>query len=179
MSYRIHIGIVELTLKAIIVHTLTYMFMGILAYNFLHYDEAFAAPELSCWMRQTSDPLVMAGPLFQPIRGLIFAFAFYPIRQILFGKKNGWLIMWWLLVALGVLSTFGPAPGSVEGMVYTVLPISIGSYLEVIPQALLLSGLLFYWVNNLDKIWLNWIMVVAFIIMMILPILGLISGNPS
>ena len=179
MSNRNQPGFVELALKTIIVHTLTYTFMGILAYNFFNYAEAFAAPELACWMRQTSDPLVMAGPLFQPIRGLIFALAFFPIREILFGKKNGWLIMWWILVALGILSTFGPAPGSVEGMVYTILPISFVSYLEVVPQAFLLSGVLFYWINNSDKKWLNWVMGIAFIIVIILPILGLISRNLS
>ncbi len=92
--------------------------------------------------------IVMAGPLFAPIRGLIFALAFYPLRETLFGRKKGWLIVWWLLVALGILSTFGPAPGSVEGMLYTVIPITqqLSGWLEVIPQALLLSVILFYWV---------------------------------
>jgi hypothetical protein len=30
--------------------------------------------------------------------------------------------MSWVLIALGILSTFGPASGSVEGMIYTPLP---------------------------------------------------------
>jgi hypothetical protein len=175
MSTKNQFGFVELALKTIIVHSITYTFMGIIAYKFLNYAESFAAPELACWMRQTSDPLVMAGPLFQPIRGLIFALAFFPIREILFGKKNGWLIMWWILVALGILSTFAPAPGSVEGMIYTILPLSIGSYLEVVPQALLLSGLLFYWINNSDKKWIDWMMGIIFFLIMILPVLGLLS----
>jgi hypothetical protein len=169
-------GFLELALKSIIVHTLTYTLTGILAYSLFNYSEAFVAPELACWMRQTSDPLVMAGPLFQPIRGLIFALAFFPIREILFGKKKGWLIIWWLLVALGIFSTFGPAPGSIEGMVYTIVPISITTYLEIVIQALLLSLLLFYWINNPDKKWLNWVMGIAFILVIIMPILGLISA---
>ena len=32
---------------------------------------------------------VMAGPLFQPIRGVIFALAFYPLRSVLFAEKRG------------------------------------------------------------------------------------------
>ena len=168
-------GLPELALKTIIVHTLTYTFTGVLAYNLFNYSEAFTAPELTCWMRQTSDPLVMAGPLFQPIRGIIFALAFFPIREILFGKKKGWLIIWWILVALGILSTFGPAPGSIEGMVYTIIPVSITTYLEIVIQAFLLSMLLFYWINNPDKKWLNWVMGIAFILVMIMPLLGLIS----
>ena len=164
----------DLVLKTIIVHTVTYSGMGMLAYHFLNYSEVFARPEMACWMRQTSDPLVMAGPLFQPIRGLIFALAFFPLRGVIFGSKNGWLFLWWLLVALGILSTFGAAPGSVEGMVYTIIPLSIETYLEVVLQALLLSFILFYWVNHPEKKWLYWVMVIAFILMMISVILGLV-----
>ncbi|HUW95904.1 MAG TPA: hypothetical protein VMW58_08950, partial [Anaerolineae bacterium] len=81
-----------------------------------------------------------------------------------------------LLVALGVLSTFGPSPGSVEGMLYTVIPVSqqIMGWLEVVPQALLLSAILFYWVNHPKKRWLNWLMGVIFVVMLLLPALGLL-----
>ncbi|MGC2662378.1 MAG: hypothetical protein WA324_30810 [Bryobacteraceae bacterium] len=48
----------------------------------------------------------MAGPLLQPIRGLIFALVFYPLRACLFERRNGWLLMSKILVALGILSTF-------------------------------------------------------------------------
>jgi hypothetical protein len=162
-----------LVAKTIVVHTLTYFLMGILAFNFLNYAEAFASPTLACWMRPTDDPMVMAGVLFQPLRGLIFALAFYPLRETLFGRRDGWLITWWLLVALGILSTFGPAPGSVEGMVFTVIPISVRGYAEVVPQALLLSAGLYYWVKYSDQRWLNWIMGIAFFLALVLPILGL------
>src|SRR3990172_3169080 len=138
-------GFLGLAIKTIIVHTITYFLMGMLAVTFLHYAEKFAQPVMACWMRQVNDRMVMAGPLFQPVRGLLFALAFYPLREILFGKKNGWLIMWWLLVALGILSTFGPAPGSIEGLIYTLIPLTdqLTGLLEVIPQALLLSVILF------------------------------------
>jgi uncharacterized membrane protein len=79
-------------------------------------------------------------------------------------------------VALGILSTFGPAPGSVEGMLYTVIPISqqMTGWLEVVPQALLLSVILFYWVNHPEKRWLNWVMGVIFVVVLLLPALGLL-----
>ena len=35
--------------------------------------------------------LLRAGVLFQPIRGALFGFTFYPLREFVFGKKNGWL----------------------------------------------------------------------------------------
>ncbi|HXN45065.1 MAG TPA: hypothetical protein VN893_00395 [Bryobacteraceae bacterium] len=164
-----------LAARTIVAHTITYIFMGILASNFLDYKAAFARPEVACWMRQLGDPWVMAGPLFQPLRGLIFALVFYPLREILFGKKNGWLVMWWMLVALGILSTFGPAPGSVEGMLYTRLPVfgQMRGWIEVVPQAFLLSALLYYWVNRPAKKWLNWTLGFVFVLLMAMLVTGL------
>jgi hypothetical protein len=169
-------GLLRLAARTIVVHTITYFLMGLLASTLLGYARSFAAPWMACWMRQLDDPMVVAGPLFQPLRGLIFALAFYPLRGVLFGRKNGWLVMWWLLVALGILSTFGPAPGSVEGMLYTVIPIpqQLSGWLEVIPQALLLSAILFYWVRHPQKRWLNWVMGIIFVVMLLLPALGLL-----
>lgn len=170
-----------LAIKTIVVHTITYFLMGILASTFLNYAERFARPEMACWMRQLDDPLIMAGPLLQPIRGLIFALAFYPLREILFGRKSGWLISWWLLVALGILSTFGPPPGSIEGMIYTRIPIldQLVGWLEVVPQALLLSVILFYWVNHPEKKWLNWVMGAVFFVMILMPVAGLLLRQLS
>lgn len=171
-------GFAGLAIRTIATHTVTYFLMGLLAATFLNYAERFARPEMACWMRPVSDRLVMAGPLFQPIRGLIFALAFYPFRQVFFGQKNGWMIMWWALVALGILSTFGPPPGSVEGLIYTVIPIpdQLVGYLEGVPQAFLLSTILCYWVNHPAKKWLNWLMGVLFVVVMVLPALGLLVG---
>ena len=170
------VGFSELFAKTAVAHTITYMFLGILAATGLHYGEGFAKPEVACYMRQLNDPQVMAGPLFQPIRGLVFALAFYPLREVLFGRKRGWLVLWWLLVALGILGTFGPAPASLEGMLYTTWPVlgQLRGWLEVVPQALLLSVILCYWVNHPKK-WLNWTLGVVFVIAMALPVLGLLT----
>jgi hypothetical protein len=167
--------LLELSAKTVAAHTITYMFMGILASTAMNYRESFARPEVACYMRQLSDPRVMAGPLFQPIRGLIFALAFYPLREVLFGRKGGWLVMWWVLVALGILGTFGPAPASLEGMLYTTWPVlgQMKGWLEVMPQALLLSAIVCYWVNHPKK-WMNWVLGSLFVIAMGLPVLGLL-----
>jgi hypothetical protein len=165
-----------LTIKTIIVHTITYFFMGILAFTLLNYTQSFSTGTLACFMRPTSDPMVKAGVLFQPIRGLIFALVFYPLAEILFGRRSGWLVMGWMLVGLGILSTFAPAPASIEGMIYTTLGLpNITSYIEIVPQAFLLSGILFYWVNHPEKKWLNWVLGIVFVIIMGLPVLGLLA----
>jgi hypothetical protein len=169
----------SLTVKTVVVHTVTYFVAGLLAYKLGGYEKTFSQPPLSYFMRPTSDRWVMAGPLFQPVRGVIFALAFYPLRSVLFGQRRGWLTLWWLLFALGVLSTFGPAAGSVEGLIYTTIPPSaqmLGLW-EVVLQSLLLSVVLFYWVNHPEKRWLDWSLGIAFCIVMILPVLGLLFAQ--
>jgi hypothetical protein len=153
--------------------------MGILSFMFFDYSTQYADTSLRLLMRQTSEPLVMAGPLFQPIRGVLFGIAFYLLREILFGKKNGWLVTWAVLIIIGVLSTFGPAPGSIEGLIYTVLPLS--SHLmgqpEIYLQSLLLSAGLYYWVNHPEKKWINWVLGIVFFLVILFPTLGLLAGS--
>ena len=99
-----------ITLKTIVVHTITYFVVGALAFVLFNYSAEFADPTVGSYMRQADDPLLAAGTLFQPIRGILFGLVFYLLRELIFRRKNGWLIMWTVLVALGILSTFGPAP---------------------------------------------------------------------
>lgn len=166
-----------IVLKTTAVHTLTYFIVGLLAFSLFDYTERFADPALRLLMRQTDDPFVQAGVLFQPIRGLLFGLVFYLLRDILFRRKYGWLVMWFTLVALGIFSTFGTAPGSIEGLIYTKVSFQglAGGMLEVLAQSFLLSVLTYYWVNNPQKRWLTWLLVVLFFIALVLPALGLIA----
>jgi len=172
------LSFISLALKTIVVHTVTYFVCGVFAYLLLDYERAFAEPGVRGYMRQTDEAIVMAGPLFQPLRGLLFAIAFFPLRSVLFGKKGGWLAMWGMLVIVGILSTFGPSPGSIEGMIYTTFPIKLQliGMTEVLMQSLLLSLVLCHWVNHPEYRWLSWTLVAVFLIMMLLSTLGLLVG---
>jgi hypothetical protein len=177
MNYEVRF--LPLAVRTIVVHTVSYVIMGILAASFLDYESVLARPDMACWMRQMSDPMIMAGPLFQPIRGLIFALAIYPLREVIFSRRHGWLLLFWMLVALGIMSTFGPTPGSLEGLVYTVIPVrnQLMGYLEVVPQAFLLAFGVVYWVSHSEKVWLTWVLVAAFVAAMGLPLLGLLANS--
>src|SRR5262249_27221313 len=82
----------EGVVKTMVTHTVTYFLIGWAAFWSLGYARTFAEPGVRPLMRQADEPLVMAGPLFQPIRGLLFGLAFYPLRGPLFGARAGWLV---------------------------------------------------------------------------------------
>lgn len=175
------ITVLSLTLKSIVAHTLTYFLVGLVASIVFNYSADFARPELRSYMRQLGDPIIALGPALQPLRGILFALAFYPLREVLFKRQNGWLIMWWLLVALGILSTFGPAPSSVEGAIYTTLPILdqffSGGMLEILSQSFLFSTLLYYWVNHPEKRWLNWLLGTLFALVLLMSLMGYLAAT--
>lgn len=169
----------QLAIKTAIVHTVTYFAMGLVALSVLNYAALYSRPDMAGFMRPTAEPLVMAGPLFQPVRGLVFALVIRPLQGVFLGSERGWLLLWWTLVALGIISTFGPAPGSVEGLVYTRITLShqLVGLPEVVLQALLLAVGVVYWVNHPEKRWLTWLMVIAFVLAMLLPIAGLMATS--
>jgi hypothetical protein len=167
----------SIILKTAVTHTVTYFLTGVTAYVLFDYPTLIAGSELGLSMRPLTDPMVMAGPVFQPLRGLLFGCVFYLLREPFFGRRNGWLVMWAVLVSIGILGTFGAPPGSLEGVIYTVLPLSLHLRLlpEVLVQSFLLSWLLFVWVNR-PRNWLTWVMGAAFLIVLLLPVLGLVAG---
>lgn len=167
----------SLAVKTVVCHTLTYMVMGALAFHFLHYEAILNNPNSS--MRPSTSLWVLFGAPLQIMRGILFATVFYPFRVRLFGRRNGWLLMAWMLVGIGILGTFAAPAGSLEGFIYTTIPISgqLRGYLEVVPQALLLSALLCYWVNHGEKRWLNWTLGVLYAICILLPLMALVAPN--
>jgi hypothetical protein len=163
-----------LAAKTVVCHTLTYTLMGMLAAHFLHYEQMFNQPNSG--LRPFNDPMIMLGAPLQIVRGILFASVFYLFREQLFGRADGWLRMAWMLIGIGILGTFAAPGGSLEGFIFTTTPIlaQMRGYLEVVPQALLLSALLCYWINRPKK-WLNWALGALYFICIALPILGLLA----
>lgn len=163
--------------RAVVVHTTTYLLVGMLAFTLFDYPALFSEPGMREVFRATDDPMVMAGPLFQPLRGALFGGVFYLRRDPFFSQPRGWLAMWIMLVVVGIVSTFGPAPSSIEGLVYTTIParFQLGwGLLEVLAQSLLLSVGTWYWVRHPEQRRLTWVMSALFMIALILPAMGLL-----
>ncbi|HET7011831.1 MAG TPA: hypothetical protein VFI11_13725 [Anaerolineales bacterium] len=168
----------ETIVKTMISHTVTYFFVGVLAAVTLNYTARFSDPSVAAYSRPTSDPMVMAGPLFQPIRGILFGFVFYLLRETFFHRPRGWLILWVTLVVIGIIGQFTGGLGSIEGLVYSRIPVAFQLTLlpEVFIQSFLLSVLVYYWIRQPKK-WLNWVLGVIFFLIILLPALGLIAAG--
>ena len=167
----------SIIIKSIVVHTLTYFVVGMAAYRLFRYKEVLA--DLN--MRPATHPLVRAGVLFQPVRGLLFGVVFYLLRDILFFQPNGWIVIWVMLVLIGIVSTFAPAQGSIEGLIYTQTQRTRSwlGLIEILVQSLLLSIITYYWVNYPAYGWLNWTLYSIFFLAMVLPLLGLLAGRKA
>lgn len=168
----------SITVKTAVVHTVTYFLVGLISFALLDYSTKYADPIVSGLMRQTDHPLVAAGPAFQLLRGFLLGIVFYFLRDIIFPKKHGWLTMWLVLVIVGILSPFAAAPSSIEGMLYTVLPIwfHVTNFPEILIQSGLLAWLTHYWVNHIEKKWLGWLLWIVVGIVVLLSVLGALSA---
>jgi len=171
-------SLTTVTLKTAVVHTVTYFIVGVLSFIFLDYTAKYADPTVANFVRQTDHPLVMAGPFFQVLRGILFGIVFYTLRESIFPQKRGWLTLWLMLAVVGILSPFGAAPSSIEGMIYTVLPVwfHIVNFPEIFIQSGLLAFLTHYWVNHPEKRWLSISLWIVFAIVVALAFLGFLSA---
>jgi hypothetical protein len=101
----------------------------------------------------------------------------YVLRDAFFGRRWGWLRLWMVLVGIGILGTPGPTAGSLEGMIYTRIPlwVQLRGLPEVLLQTLAFSWLLCHWVDHPEKRWLSWCLAVAFVVVCLLPAVGLLA----
>ncbi len=109
-------------LRTTMLHVVSYLLVGIVASVVLDYASLFAQPVIRDYMVEFGSVSLFVGPVIQVLRGIIIAAVLLPFRGVLAGRL-GWLWLWLLLVGIGILSTSAAAPSSIEGIVYTQLPL--------------------------------------------------------
>jgi hypothetical protein len=146
-------GFLMFAIRVMIVHTITYFIFGIIMSNVFDYGEIFKREIIRDYMLPIDEHNVLAGPFLQPLRGLIFAIGLWPFRDILIDKKRGWLYLWGLIVTMGILSTPAAAPSSIEGILYSKLPMwyHLMGLPEILLQTLVFSIWLVWWERQAVK----------------------------
>jgi hypothetical protein len=109
-------------MRTTMLHVVSYLLVGIVASVVLDYATLFSQPVIRDYMVEFGSISLFIGPFVQVLRGIIIAAVLLPFRGILAGRW-GWLWLWLLLVGIGILSTSAAAPSSIEGIVYTQLPV--------------------------------------------------------
>lgn len=110
-------------IRVMIIHTLTYMIAGILAASLLDYKSVFELPIIGDYMVPYGKESVVWGPYIQPVRGLIIGLVLLPFRPFLGNTRYGWFYIWLIMAGIGIAATPSAAPGSIEGIIYTKLPL--------------------------------------------------------
>jgi len=133
--------------RGMVVHTATYLFFGIVASRVFDYARVFQLETIRDFMRPMDSPFVLAGPMLQPLRGLVLALGAWPLRDFLLEQRRGWLVLWGLFLAFGILGPPGAAPCSMEGVIYSKLPLwyHLMGLPEIGLQTLAFSVLLLQW----------------------------------
>lgn len=147
-------GFGRFLLRTTAAHMVTYMVAGLIASTVLDYQSLWATE----WFRNyrpLDSPWVAVGPALQVVRGALFAVVLYPFRGVFLDAANGWLRLWALLVGVGILSTYAAAIGSVEGLIYTRVPLSVHlrGLPEVVAQAGVFSAMLSGWYRHPHRAW--------------------------
>jgi hypothetical protein len=128
------------TLRTIIVHIVTYVIAGMLAY-FIQWGGVYGGPAMQTYMKPPSEfaPWVIPS---QILRGFILAVALYPfLGRILEMKRWGWLSVSSLYLLIG---TIGGSGGIIEHIVFTTTPIffTLATLPEITVQGLMFGYLL-------------------------------------
>ena len=89
--------------RAMVVHTATYFLFGMLMSNLFDYGRVFRMETIRDFMRPLDSPFVLAGPMLQPLRGLVLAVGAWPLRDFLLERRRGWLVLWGVFMAFGIL----------------------------------------------------------------------------
>jgi hypothetical protein len=160
-------------------HIISYFVAGLLAFQFINYKELFESAPFSEFMKPMNSAAVASGPAWQIIRGFILSIALWPFKSIFLHNNYGWLKLWVLLMGLSILSTAAAAPGSIDGFIYTTIPVSkqMLGYFEVIPQTLLFSLIVYYWYQKPGKGW-NIITSILVVLILMLSIMGAVMAKP-
>ena len=159
-------------------HIIAYCIAGVFASKVFDYGNWFSSGLISAIMRPITAPIIaLGGTSLQLFRGVIIALVLLPMRKVFTEEKHGFLKLGLLTFGLSVVSTFTAAIGSIEGLIYTKVPVMeqfIG-YPEAIIWITLFIGI-FWTFYKLEKKAINVIAVVLVILIVFFGIMGYLDA---
>lgn len=148
-------NLLQFTWRVTALHTVTYFVAGLFFSQLFNYSSLFDTEILSVYMKPVSSPWVAAGPALNILRGILFGLILWGLKDAFLNVKYGWLKLWSVFLGFAVVGTAAAAQGSLEGIIYSELPLMthLKGLPEVLTQTLLFSVLLLQWYRKPGKIW--------------------------
>lgn len=140
--------------KATAAHVVTYFVCGILFSTLFHYETLFQLGNARYFMRDFYGISSLLGPFVQIIRGLLIGCILLVLRENLLKENRAGLKLWTVFAGLGILCAPSAAPVSIEGIVYTQLPLEF--HLKGAPEILVQTLLFSLWVTHDLKWKVKW-----------------------
>ena len=133
-------------------HCITYFICGMIFSQLMGYSEWWKQPVVCDYFRTFDGAASAAGPFIQIIRGLLFGFVLIPLIDFI-KQKSGWLKLWLLFLGIGIIGAPAAAPSSIEGVVYSKLPLAFHfvGLPEICGQTLLFSVLVYRHLNSAEE----------------------------
>ncbi|MGE5604526.1 MAG: hypothetical protein ACM3YE_02410 [Bacteroidota bacterium] len=162
--------------RVVSLHVIVYFLAGIFAVLFLNYEELFNNGTLSLLMRPVDSPIVAAGPGLQIINGFFMSLYLFPFKSVFISGKKSWIKLFLLLAGFSLFSPQSPTFGTLEGIIYTKIPIQnhLLSVPECLVYSLLFSVLLFMWYKKPKKAW-NILSVILVMLIVLTSVAGVLS----
>ncbi|TDO92059.1 hypothetical protein DFR79_10885 [Halanaerobium saccharolyticum] len=144
---------VYFTIRFILVHVITYIFIGVVFMNLQNYASAFITMEGFSNFRALDSTIVRLAPLFQIFRGAFFAFILYPFYNKIIKSDYAWVKLFFLIWGFSLIGSVAPIPGSIEGMIYTKMSLAehLIGILEVTAQIFVFSWFFVKWENRTER----------------------------
>lgn len=136
-------GSVRFVFSVAVSQVVTYVLAGLIASRMLDYPGIFEQPVIRDYYHPYASVDVVWSAGLQVVRGVLFGLALLPLRGFLAARRWGWLWLWLIFVTIGIIGTPAAAPGSLEGVIYTRLPLwfHLIGLPEMVLQTLALSFL--------------------------------------
>ena len=133
-------------------HCITYFVCGMIFSQVMGYSEWWKQPVVCDYFRTFDGGASATGPFIQIGRGLLYGLVMLLLKD--FTKaKFGWLKLWIVFLGIGIIGAPAAAPSSIEGVVYSKLPLAFHfvGLPEICSQTLFFSLLVYKHLNPSGK----------------------------
>ncbi len=137
---------IKFVIKVALLHTVSYFICGLIFSKLFNYEILFKLQNVQYFMRDAYGISSLFGPFVQIIRGAVIGCVFLMLKDNLLKRKNAWLYVWLLFVGLGIICTPAASPASIEGLVYSQLPLEF--HLKILPELLVQTLLFSLWITS-------------------------------